>query len=374
MSQIKEELKQTNYFYEAAGNTFFINYENTLNNNKEIKERSQKIFDRYSNFDTLLYLARLRDNYFKYLVIERDGSWSEMCGNGCRAVAKFIYDNNLSQPALPIVLITNSNKKIVVTELKNNSETWYDVDMGEVTDLISNPSDFCLFLGKDFDWRINPQLIIKKEFEKYTSQPNLLDHIYPNKIGENNQINNPLCSYSNYFLNHLTLIKNNTNDQQEFGQFISTLKFNGLYQSGGEPHTLIEISNNKLKQKFGDIKFADFLKISSFLLRFSSDNNDNKNYPLAMNFMFYQISNNNKVMMYPAERGVHNGINFDQTGACGTGSTCLGAYLFNSDIRFVKKKEIIIQNRSGVNLVIQKKYNNLHLIGQAKQTDITPIH
>ena len=117
MSQIKEELKQTNYFYEAAGNTFFINYENTLNNNKEIKERSQKIFDRYSNFDTLLYLARLRDNYFKYLVIERDGSWSEMCGNGCRAVAKFIYDNNLSQPALPIVLITNSNKKIVVTEI-----------------------------------------------------------------------------------------------------------------------------------------------------------------------------------------------------------------------------------------------------------------
>ena len=368
MTQIREELKQINYFYEAAGNTFFIKYENTLNNDKYIKKQSQEIFDRYSNFDTLLYVTKLCDNYFKYLVIERDGSWSEMCGNGCRAVAKFIYDNNFSQPTLPIVLITNSNKKITVIKLKNNDETWYDVDMGSVTNVNSNPSDFFAFLSKDFGGLINPILTVKEEFEKYTNKPNFLDNIYPSKIVENNQINNSLCNYSNYFLNHLIVIKNNANNQQEFDQFIHTFEFKGLFQSGGEPHTLIEISNNKLKQKLSDIKFGDFLKLSSFLLRFSSDKNGNKNYPLSMNFMFYQISNNNKVTMYPAERGVHNGINFDQTGACGTGSTCLGAYLFDNDIRFVKKKEIIIQNRSGVNLIIQRKEDNLHLIGQAEQT------
>ena len=102
MTQIREELKQINYFYETAGNTFFIKYENTLNNDKYIKKQSQEIFDRYSNFDTLLYVTKLCDNYFKYLVIERDGSWSEMCGNGCRAVAKIIIIYKFSNCSTPI--------------------------------------------------------------------------------------------------------------------------------------------------------------------------------------------------------------------------------------------------------------------------------
>ncbi len=114
-----------------------------------------------------------------------------------------------------------------------------------------------------------------------------------------------------------------------------------------------------------------FLKLTSFLLRFSQENQQ-KLYPLAMNFMFFELEETEakipEVRVYPAERGVHNQIDYDQTKACGTGSTCLGTHLLHTDTRFAHSNTIQIENRSGVVLEIRMDVENSFLMGQAGKT------
>lgn len=374
MSTQETLISSQNYFFEAAGNTFFIQYKHVLPNDEQIKKDSEQIFKKHSNFDTLLYVAKIGENQFKYLVIERDSSWSEMCGNGARAVAKFLYGGKHVEFDKEIILVTNSGKEIPVNRVEKEKQVWYNVNMGKVTNVSEDRKVFSTYLDENFDGQINPQEIIKVEFQKYLDNSDILNQIYPDRIEDNGETkDNSLSNYDTYFLTILNRINLESKDQKEFQVFLKSLDFKGLYQSGGEPHTLIEITNSNLKQEFGETKFNVFLKLTSFLLRFSKANGQ-KIYPLSMNFMFYEIeeeNEQNRVVMYPAERGVHNGVNFDQTGACGTGSTCLGTYLLNNDTRFAGDGEIKIKNHSGVILEIKKdENNNSHLIGQAKESDL----
>ena len=184
---------------------------------------------------------------------------------------------------------------------------------------------------------------------------------------------NPLSIYSHYFHEILKRV----NQESEFREFVQALRYRGLYQAGGEPHTLIEITNPKIVASLGDVRFSVYLKVVSFLLRHTQDQQGERLYPESMNFMFYTVQptpdgttdtqgQGVEVKMYPAERGVHNGVNYDHTGACGTGSCCLGNYL----LKHLKKDKITIVNRSGIPLIVAlDKEGNTQLIGQAEKTN-----
>jgi len=391
-------------FYEAAGNRFAILlYTNLNTQDNVISSQAARVFsENPDNIDTVLVLVALGDQSFRYLVIERDGSWSEMCGNGARAAAKYLYDSGLAEPNQnqPITLITKSNKQIIVQAVERDGETWYQVDMGKVTSVTEDPNSFQGLLGEGFDGDLEKfglgvdgnleksglEKLISRELNKYLGDPNLLRELFPNvkkddepkEDGEQKKDGepNPLSIYSHYFHE----ILHRANEESKFKEFVQTLKYRGLYQAGGEPHTLIEIIDPEIVNILGEDRLSDYLKAVSFVLRHLCDKEGRRLYPQSMNFMFYTVQpapdgttdtqgQGVVVKMYPAERGVHNGVNYDQTGACGTGSCCLGIHLIEHDPRLTKKK-IAIVNRSGTILIVAlDDRGNTQLIGQAEKTN-----
>ena len=392
-------------FYEAAGNRFAILlYTNLNTQDNVISSQAARVFsENPDNIDTVLVLVALGDQSFRYLVIERDGSWSEMCGNGARAAAKYLYDSGLAEPNQnqPITLITKSNKQIIVQAVERDGKTWYQVNMGQVTSVTEDPNSFQDLLGKGFDGDLEKfglgvdgnleksglEKLILRELNKYLGNPNLLRELFPNvkkddepkEDGEQKKDGkpNPLSIYSHYFQEILQTVT----QESEFREFVQTLKYRGLYQAGGEPHTLIEITDPEIVNILGEDRLSDYLKAVSFVLRYLRDKEGRRLYPQSMNFMFYTVQpapegttdtqgQGVEVKMYPAERGVHNGPNYDQTGACGTGSCCLGNYLLKHDPRFANLDKITIVNRSGIPLIVSlDEEGNTQLIGQAERTN-----
>ena len=389
-------------YYEAARNRFAI-FINPNTNEKDIADRAAKVFEQNpGTIDTVLVLVRLDAQVptFQYLVIERDGSWSEMCGNGARAVARFLYESGLVEPDEPIILNTKSNRQIIVQPVKIDGETWYQVNMGQVSSVEENQEPFQGLLGEGFDGDLEKfglavggnleksglEKLISRELKKYLENPNLLRELFPNvkkddepkEDGEQKKDGepNPLSIYSHYFHE----ILHRANEESKFKEFVQTLKYRGLYQAGGEPHTLIEIIDPEIVNILGEDRLSDYLKAVSFVLRHLCDKEGRRLYPQSMNFMFYTVQpapdgttdtqgQGVVVKMYPAERGVHNGVNYDQTGACGTGSCCLGIHLIEHDPRLTKKK-IAIVNRSGTILIVAlDDRGNTQLIGQAEKTN-----
>ena len=375
-------------YYEAARNRFAI-FINPNTNKKDIADRAAKVFEQNPDtIDTVLVLVRLDDQVptFKYLVIERDGSWSEMCGNGARAVAMCLQDKYGYKK---IILITKSNRQITVQAVEKDGETWYQVDMGQVTSVTEDPNSFSKVLQVNYDGNLEQLQLVRylkepkenqlgqlvlSELSSYLRNPEYLEELFPDLLPNNQP--NPLAVYRSQFLNIFsTVIK-----EDEFTtKFAPTLRYRGLYQAGGEPHTLIEITDPEIVNILGEDRLSDYLKAVSFVLRHLRDKEGRRLYPQSMNFMFYTVQptpdgttdtqgQGVEVKMYPAERGVHNGPNYDQTGACGTGSCCLGNYLLKHDPRFTN--EITIFNRSGIPLIVSlDEEGNTQLIGQAERTN-----
>ena len=375
-------------FYEAAGNRFAILFyidPNTQDN--VINSQAKKVFaENPDSIDTVLVLVALGNNNFRYLVIERDGSWSEMCGNGARAVAMCLQDKYGYKK---IILITKSNRQITVQAVEKDGETWYQVDMGQVTSVTEDPNSFSKVLQVNYDGNLEQLQLVRylkepkenqlgqlvlSELSSYLRNPEYLEELFPDLLPNNQP--NPLAVYRSQFLNIFsTVIK-----EDEFTtKFAPTLRYRGLYQAGGEPHTLIEITDPEIVNILGEDRLSDYLKAVSFVLRHLRDKEGRRLYPQSMNFMFYTVQptpdgttdtqgQGVEVKMYPAERGVHNGPNYDQTGACGTGSCCLGNYLLKHDPRFTN--EITIFNRSGIPLIVSlDEEGNTQLIGQAERTN-----
>ena len=383
-------------FYEAAGNRFAI-FINTNTNEKDIANRAAEVFQQNPDtIDTVLVLVRLDAQVptFQYLVIERDGSWSEMCGNGARAVAMCLQDKYGYKK---IILITKSNRQITVQAVEKDGETWYQVDMGQVTSVTEDPNSFSKVLQVNYDGNLEQLQLVRylkepkenqlgqlvlSELSSYLRNPEYLEELFPDLLPNNQP--NPLAVYRSQFLNIFsTVIK-----EDEFTtKFAPTLRYRGLYQAGGEPHTLIEITDPEIVNILGEDRLSDYLKAVSFVLRHLRDKEGRRLYPQSMNFMFYTVQptpdgttdtqgQGVEVKMYPAERGVHNGPNYDHTGACGTGSCCLGYHLLKllkhlkRDPRFANLNEITIINRSGVPLIVALDgEGNTQLIGQAERTN-----
>ena len=224
-------------FYEAAGNRFAILlYVNPNTDNEYIGARAAEVFQQNPDtIDTVLVLVRLNAQVptFKYLVIERDGSWSEMCGNGARAVARFLYESGLVEPDEPIILVTKSGKQVIVQAVEKDGETWYQVNMGQVTSVTEDPNSFQDLLGKGFDGdleRSGLEKLILKELDKYLRNPIFLREFFPNvkKDDEPKEDDeqkedggpNPLSIYSHYF--HEILHRDN--GESKFKEFVQALK------------------------------------------------------------------------------------------------------------------------------------------------------
>ncbi len=70
------------------------------------------------------------ENDFKYRIFNSDGSEAEMCGNGIRCAARYVYEHNLTKKTK---LRFETKAGIIIPELilKNNKVSQIRVDMGE---------------------------------------------------------------------------------------------------------------------------------------------------------------------------------------------------------------------------------------------------
>jgi len=66
-------------------------------------------------------------------IFNADGSEAQMCGNGIRCVAKYIYDNNINRSLNPSVETMSGIKRLKLSIDKNSTVKYVTVDMGKAT-------------------------------------------------------------------------------------------------------------------------------------------------------------------------------------------------------------------------------------------------
>ena len=117
---------------QATGNDFIvINYfENKLEYSYRLL--SEFLCDRHFGVgaDGLLIIEKSKIADFKMKIFNQDGTEAEMCGNGIRCFAKFVYETNLTNKT-EFLIETMSGTKIVKLKLENDKVSRIAVDMGE---------------------------------------------------------------------------------------------------------------------------------------------------------------------------------------------------------------------------------------------------
>ena len=122
---------------------------------KDIPEVTKKLSDRHMGIgaDGLILIDKSSypDCDFKMRIFNSDGSEAEMCGNGIRCVAKFIYDNKLSNKDKLSIETLAGIKQVKLIE-KNGECDEAIVDMGEPIFQDKNiPYDVYEAFNKDLD-------------------------------------------------------------------------------------------------------------------------------------------------------------------------------------------------------------------------------
>lgn len=80
--------------------------------------------------DGLILIERSNTADFKMTMFNSDGSQAEMCGNGIRCVAKFVYDKGLTDKTI-LQIETLAGIKILELNVENGNVKTVRVDMGE---------------------------------------------------------------------------------------------------------------------------------------------------------------------------------------------------------------------------------------------------
>lgn len=117
--------------YQAAGNDFII-INGLEKQDEDYKDLALKICDRHFGIgaDGLMICKRSNVSDIKMLYYNRDGSQGEMCGNGIRSFAKYIYDHKIVQKK-SISIETLAGIKYVYLELDGEDNVKnIKVDMG----------------------------------------------------------------------------------------------------------------------------------------------------------------------------------------------------------------------------------------------------
>lgn len=117
---------------QATGNDFIlINY---FENNLEYSYKllAEFLCDRHFGVgaDGLLIIEKSKSADFKMRIFNKDGSEAEMCGNGIRCFAKFVYEKRLTNKT-EFLVETLSGIKNINLELEGEKVSKIYVDMGE---------------------------------------------------------------------------------------------------------------------------------------------------------------------------------------------------------------------------------------------------
>lgn len=115
----------------GLGNDYI--YINDLNGKiKNPNKLSKLLSDRHLGIgaDGIVLLLKSSIADYKMRIFNQDGSEAEMCGNGIRGIAKYIYENNISKKDI-LLIETNSGIKKVKLNITNNEINNITVDMGK---------------------------------------------------------------------------------------------------------------------------------------------------------------------------------------------------------------------------------------------------
>lgn len=117
----------------GTGNDFIIvdEFQNVLIPEKKKPEFSHKISDRHFGIgsDGVLFAQKSRTENAKMLFYNPDGSSAELCGNGIRCLAKYLYDRRIVNRK-KIRVETSSGRLVPEILTERNGITDVRVDMG----------------------------------------------------------------------------------------------------------------------------------------------------------------------------------------------------------------------------------------------------
>jgi diaminopimelate epimerase len=115
----------------GAGNDYIFveNFKDNIKNPSKLAiEMSNRNFGIGS--DGLILIMKSKTADFRMRMFNSDGSESEMCGNGIRCFAKYVYDRKITSKDR-IDIETKGGIKHLVLKIKNNKVESVKVDMGE---------------------------------------------------------------------------------------------------------------------------------------------------------------------------------------------------------------------------------------------------
>lgn len=322
---LQEKTKKKNFadtkYFNVNWNKIFVKQLNDLIeiNIKDYTNHFRKWIDQ------IVFLIWVSWWKYKYLILEKDWSFSEMCWNGAVACFKYLENSNqISDNSLSLVTINNN--KVTITKINWN----YIINMWEVpcwNDAIEQMKKYG-YISKNIDNFEN----IKESF----SFDRILQEIYnyknnPDSIKEILWNNQDISIYQTYFMYLIQNLENN----DTFFNFCKNLELKEISLAGWEPHFIINMISS-----WSEFLDNYFLKLISFVFRYMWIN-WNKIFPKWMNFNFY-LNNNWTYINLPSERWVFNWINYDQTWSCWTGTLCVWTFLLHQN----NIKQISIQTRA----------------------------
>lgn len=115
----------------GLGNDFIVVDERDKQFKTDFITLAKKLCDRHLGIgaDGLIRVLPSKTGDYKMEIINSDGSVPEMCGNGIRCFAKFIYDNE-KKPKTEYKVETGAGILTPALEVKNNNVVGVTVDMG----------------------------------------------------------------------------------------------------------------------------------------------------------------------------------------------------------------------------------------------------
>ena len=148
-----------------------------------------------------ILLVRKQNETIEMVIINSDGSYAAMCGNGIRCFAKYVYDNSLVKDKNFDVITGAGIKRISLTVDKNNKALEIKVNMGFPE--FKPESIPCTIQGEDVigkvikannkEYKINsllmniPHTVIFEEDETDIEEGNAIEHhdIFPERTNVN---------------------------------------------------------------------------------------------------------------------------------------------------------------------------------------------
>ncbi len=284
---------------------------------KNIRRISQMLCDRRFGIgaDQLLLLDNSKTADFRMRIFNADGSEVEMCGNGIRCAAKYIWDKKLR---------TKSKEHPVPTALLRKAKQWGDAGASRSRNRLA------------IETRAGIMHIQKKGgfFRADMGEPILKPEKIPVRTSSRYPLSGSQLKKSSLFTRHSSTVKN-------FPLKIDGKIFKITCVSMGNPHTVIVVK---------DIQTVP-------LSRYGPAIENHRLFPNRTNVEFIQIRNRKNILMRVWERGA------GETMACGTGASA--AAVASSLLGLTCRKLTV--HLPGGKLVVEwsEKDNHVYMTGPA---------